>query len=196
RGPDCSSTNRGTLSRARRGGAPIRAMIAASTRRANGLRDVPAHAVAVGPHLPGDLLARSRGGPGRRGAGVPQRLAGRASLLDVRVPVAPRPARDVHRGEDDQAAGGHGRHRRAPPPSPKRHPPIWITAQSPDSLEAAVRRGFNVLTGGFGVSIERLAEFRRLFDKAVAEVTPPHPLQIGVQRAVYVADSVADARAA
>src|SRR5437879_9475331 len=63
RGPDCSSTNRGTLSRARRGGAPIRAMIAASTRRANGLRDVPAHAVAVGPHLPGDLLARSRGGP-------------------------------------------------------------------------------------------------------------------------------------
>ncbi len=83
-----------------------------------------------------------------------------------------------------------------PQPLQKPHPPIWITAQSPDSLEAAVRRGFNVLTGGFGVSIERLAEFRRLFDKAVAEVTPPHPLQIGVQRAVYVADSVADARAA
>src|SRR5262249_56021618 len=75
-------------------------------------------------------------------------------------------------------------------------PPNWITAQSPDSLDAAVRRGFNVLTGGFGVSIDRLAEFRRLFDKVVAEVTPPHPLQIGVQRAVYVADSVADARAA
>src|SRR5438034_11491079 len=66
-----------------------------------------------------------------------------------------------------------------PQPVQKPHPPIWITAQSPDSLEAAVRRGFNVLTGGFGVSIERLAEFRRLFDKAVAEVTPPHPLQIG-----------------
>src|SRR5438128_12060348 len=83
-----------------------------------------------------------------------------------------------------------------PQPVQKPHPPICITAQSPDSLEAAVRRGFNVLTGGFGVSIDRLAEFRRLFDKAVAEVTPPHPLQIGVQRAVYVADSVADARAA
>src|SRR5213083_3818754 len=31
--------------------------------------------------------------------------------------VTPRPARDVHRGEDDPAAGGHGRHRRAAPPS-------------------------------------------------------------------------------
>src|SRR5439155_1162562 len=36
-------------------------------------------------------------------------------------------------------------------------PPIWITAQSPESIEAAVRRGFNVLTGGFGVPIERMA---------------------------------------
>jgi alkanesulfonate monooxygenase SsuD/methylene tetrahydromethanopterin reductase-like flavin-dependent oxidoreductase (luciferase family) len=63
-------------------------------------------------------------------------------------------------------------------------------------VEAAVRRGFNVLTGGFGIPIERTAEFRRLFDRAVAEVKPPHPLSVGVQRAVYVTDSVADARAA
>jgi alkanesulfonate monooxygenase SsuD/methylene tetrahydromethanopterin reductase-like flavin-dependent oxidoreductase (luciferase family) len=76
------------------------------------------------------------------------------------------------------------------------HPPIWITAQSPSSIEAAVRRGFNVLTGGFGVPVERMAEFRRLFDRLVAEVKPPHPLKVGVQRAVYVADSAADARAA
>jgi alkanesulfonate monooxygenase SsuD/methylene tetrahydromethanopterin reductase-like flavin-dependent oxidoreductase (luciferase family) len=59
-----------------------------------------------------------------------------------------------------------------------------------------VRRGFNVLTGGFGIPIERTAEFRRLFDRAVAEVKPPHPLSVGVQRAVYVTDNVADARAA
>ncbi|OLC32415.1 MAG: hypothetical protein AUH81_16375 [Candidatus Rokubacteria bacterium 13_1_40CM_4_69_5] len=83
-----------------------------------------------------------------------------------------------------------------PQPLQKPHPPIWITAQSPDSLEAAVRRGFNVLTGGFGISIERLAEFRQLFDRVVAEVKPPAPLDVGVQRAVYVADSQADARAA
>jgi len=75
-------------------------------------------------------------------------------------------------------------------------PPIWITAQSPDSVEGAVRRGFNVLTGGFGVPVERMAEFRRLFDRVVAEVKPEPPLKVGVQRAVYVTASEADARAA
>jgi luciferase family oxidoreductase group 1 len=83
-----------------------------------------------------------------------------------------------------------------PQPLQQPRPPIWITAQSPDSVEAAVRRGFNVLTGGFGVPIERMAEFRRLFDRLVAEVKPPRPLQVGVQRAVYVTDDDADARAA
>ena len=82
-----------------------------------------------------------------------------------------------------------------PLPYQQPHPPIWVTAQSPDSIDAAVRRGFNVLTGGFGVSIERLAEFRKLFDKVVAETKGKAP-QIGVQRAVYVTDNEADARAA
>jgi luciferase family oxidoreductase group 1 len=83
-----------------------------------------------------------------------------------------------------------------PQPLQKPHPPIWITAQSPESIEAAVRRGFNVLTGGFGVPIERMAEFRRLFDRLVAENKPAQPLKVGVQRAVYVTDTLADARAA
>ncbi len=83
-----------------------------------------------------------------------------------------------------------------PQPVQKPRPPIWITAQSPDSVEAAVRRGFNVLTGGFGVPLERMGEFRRLFDRCVAEVKPAHPLRVGVQRAVYVTDNEADARAA
>ncbi len=83
-----------------------------------------------------------------------------------------------------------------PQPVQKPHPPIWVTAQSPESIEATVRRGFNVLTGGFGVPIERMAEFRRLVDRLVAEVKPPHPLKVGVQRAVYVTDNAADARAA
>jgi alkanesulfonate monooxygenase SsuD/methylene tetrahydromethanopterin reductase-like flavin-dependent oxidoreductase (luciferase family) len=56
-----------------------------------------------------------------------------------------------------------------PQPVQRPHPPIWVTAQSPESVEAAVRRGFHVLTGGFGVPIERMAEFRRLFDRLVAE---------------------------
>ena len=83
-----------------------------------------------------------------------------------------------------------------PQPVQRPRPPIWITAQSPDSVEGAVRRGFNVLTGGFGVPIERMAEFRRLFDRTVAEVKPERPLEVGVQRAVYVTKDRADARAA
>ena len=83
-----------------------------------------------------------------------------------------------------------------PQPLQQPHPPIWITAQSPTSVEAAVRRGFNVLTGGFGVPLERMGEFRRLFDRLVSENKPAQPLRVGVQRAVYVAESEADARAA
>jgi luciferase family oxidoreductase group 1 len=83
-----------------------------------------------------------------------------------------------------------------PQPVQQPRPPIWVTAQSPDSVEGAVRRGFNVLTGGFGVPLERMADFRKLFDRVVAEVKPAQPLQVGVQRAVYVADNDADARAA
>jgi alkanesulfonate monooxygenase SsuD/methylene tetrahydromethanopterin reductase-like flavin-dependent oxidoreductase (luciferase family) len=73
-------------------------------------------------------------------------------------------------------------------------PPIWVTAQSAYALEAAVRRNFNVLTGGFGVPIERLAEFgehlKRLFD----ETKPARKPLVGVQRAVYVTKDAADAR--
>ena len=83
-----------------------------------------------------------------------------------------------------------------PQPLQKPHPPIWVTAQSPESVEATVRRGFNLLTGGFGVPIERMAEFRKQFDCLVAEVKPPCLPEVGVQRAVYVTDNAADARAA
>jgi luciferase family oxidoreductase group 1 len=81
-----------------------------------------------------------------------------------------------------------------PKPLQKPHPPIWITAQSPASVEATVRRGFNLLTGGFGVSVEALAEQRHLFDRLLAEIQPACTPEVGVQRAVYVTDDAADAR--
>jgi luciferase family oxidoreductase group 1 len=83
-----------------------------------------------------------------------------------------------------------------PQPVQRPHPPIWVTAQSPESVEATVRRGFNLLTGGFGVPIERMAEFRTQFDCLIEEIKPPRLPEVGVQRAVYVTDTVADARAA
>ena len=78
----------------------------------------------------------------------------------------------------------------------KPHPPIWVTAQSPYAIEATVKRGFNVLTGGFGVPLERLAEFGKIFDRVVDEVKPPRKPNVGVQRAVYVTKDHADAREA
>jgi luciferase family oxidoreductase group 1 len=83
-----------------------------------------------------------------------------------------------------------------PTPVQQPHPPIWVTAQSPASVAATVRRGFNLLTGGFGVSIDRMAEFRAEFDRLVTEVRPARMPEVGVQRAVYVTDTAADARAA
>jgi len=75
------------------------------------------------------------------------------------------------------------------------HPPIWVTAQSPESIETTVKRGFHLLSGGFGVPIERLREFRKVFDAHVAEYPPKQPIRVGTQRPVYVTDNEADARA-
>ena len=83
-----------------------------------------------------------------------------------------------------------------PQPVQKPHPPIWVTAQSPESVDATVRRGFNLLTGGFGVPLERMGEFRQQFDRATSAADVPERPEVGVQRAVYVTDSQADARAA
>jgi alkanesulfonate monooxygenase SsuD/methylene tetrahydromethanopterin reductase-like flavin-dependent oxidoreductase (luciferase family) len=83
-----------------------------------------------------------------------------------------------------------------PQPLQKPHPPFWVTAQSPESVEATVRRGFNLISGGFGVPIERLREFRKKFETHVAEYKPKHPIRVGTQRPVYVTDNEADARAA
>ncbi len=83
-----------------------------------------------------------------------------------------------------------------PHPVQRPHPPIWVTAQSPESVATTVRRGFNLLSGGYGVSLDRLREFRRTFDALVDEHPPDAPIRVAIQRPVYVAESDADARAA
>lgn len=83
-----------------------------------------------------------------------------------------------------------------PQPIQQPHPPIWVTAQSPESVETTVRRGFHLLSGGFGVSLDRLREFRQSFEALIEEHKPAHPVHVGTQRPVYVTDNEADARAA
>ncbi len=83
-----------------------------------------------------------------------------------------------------------------PQPVQTPHPPIWVVGQSPESVEATVSRGFNLLSGGYGVSIDRLREFRQALDGLLDEYKPAHTIHVGTQRAVYVTDSDADAREA
>src|SRR5689334_2912081 len=65
-----------------------------------------------------------------------------------------------------------------PLPIQQPHPPIWVTAQSLESVEATVRRGFNIITGGSGVPIERLREFRQSLDGHLATYKPKNPIQV------------------
>ena len=81
-----------------------------------------------------------------------------------------------------------------PKPLQKPRPPIWAVGQSPYAIEAAAKRGLNVLTGGFGVSVERLGEFGKIFNKAIADAKPVVKPLVAVQRAVYVTKDAADAR--
>ena len=92
-----------------------------------------------------------------------------------------------------------GAHFQIPPtrivPQPlQRDLPVWIAAQSPESVRDTIRRGLNVLSGGT-VPIDVLARMRADYDELVAEFRPP-AFVVSTQRPVYVADSAADARAA
>jgi len=77
----------------------------------------------------------------------------------------------------------------------KPRPPIFVASQSEASVEAAVQRGFNVLTGGANSSIENLTEVRNVFDAQVKKHQPNGGSRFGISRLMYVADSDEEARA-
>ena len=65
-------------------------------------------------------------------------------------------------------------------------PPFWMVGQSAESIVTTVERGFNLVSGGFGVSIEKLADFRRSFDEMVEKMGTDRVPRISTQRPVYV----------
>lgn len=72
-------------------------------------------------------------------------------------------------------------------PQPLQQPvPFWVVAQSKESIDATVKRGFNLVSGGFGVPIERLREFRKHLDEVVAASSTKHAFRVSTQRPVYV----------
>jgi alkanesulfonate monooxygenase SsuD/methylene tetrahydromethanopterin reductase-like flavin-dependent oxidoreductase (luciferase family) len=81
-----------------------------------------------------------------------------------------------------------------PRPVQKPLPPLFVAGQNPESIVAAVRRGFDVVTGGAGVPFERLVQFGHLFADSVREYRPSRRLFLGINRPVYVTDDPAEAR--
>ena len=73
-----------------------------------------------------------------------------------------------------------------PVPQQQPRPPIWVVGQSAESIEATARRGFNLVSGGFGVPIERLREFREHFDAIVTTSEERARIRVSTQRPVYV----------
>lgn len=88
-----------------------------------------------------------------------------------------------------------------PTPVQKPHPPIWVVGQSQESIVATAKRGFNLVSGGFGVSVDRLREFRQGFDAMDIDPATKAKIRVSTQRPVYVtrdeselADAVEQAR--
>ncbi len=73
-----------------------------------------------------------------------------------------------------------------PMPIQQPHPPIWVVGQSHESIAATAERGFNLISGGFGIPIERLAEFRATFDRAITDPAQRKAVRVSTQRPVYV----------
>jgi len=73
-----------------------------------------------------------------------------------------------------------------PLPVQKPYPPIWVVGQSQESIIATAKRGFNLVSGGFGVPLERLRQFRKAFDDTVTDPKVRAKIRVSTQRPVYV----------
>ena len=65
-------------------------------------------------------------------------------------------------------------------------PPIWVVGQSTDSIAATVKRGFNIVSGGFGIPIDRLRAFRKSYDEMDIPADVKSKIRVSTQRPVYV----------
>lgn len=73
-----------------------------------------------------------------------------------------------------------------PTPVQKPHPPIWVVGQSEESIVATAKRGFNLISGGFGVPVERLRAFRQGLDAMEIDPAVKSRMHVSTQRPVYV----------
>jgi alkanesulfonate monooxygenase SsuD/methylene tetrahydromethanopterin reductase-like flavin-dependent oxidoreductase (luciferase family) len=84
-----------------------------------------------------------------------------------------------------------------PKPLQQPHPPIWIAATSPASLEWTIEQGYHLLLAGTLSSWEDVSAWSKQFSRHRAEAgRTPDEARLGVLRHVYVCDSDEEAREA
>jgi alkanesulfonate monooxygenase SsuD/methylene tetrahydromethanopterin reductase-like flavin-dependent oxidoreductase (luciferase family) len=79
-----------------------------------------------------------------------------------------------------------------PPTAQKPHPPFWMGAGSPQSIEMVAARGYNLLLDQYctiAAATERLALFKNFVE---ARGRAFDPMEVGVARGLYVAKDAAD----
>ena len=83
-----------------------------------------------------------------------------------------------------------------PAPVQKPHPPLWVGAESPQSIRYAAEHGFNLLLGQAG-SPEVVAEGISVYRRAVeAQGRPFDPYTVGLTRALHIARTPSEREAA
>src|SRR5215469_8323372 len=83
-----------------------------------------------------------------------------------------------------------------PPTAQKPHPPFWMGAGSANSVHEVVRRGYNMLLGQHALAEETLAQVAQFRREVETLGQRFDPMQVGVARAVFIADNDADKAAA
>ncbi len=83
-----------------------------------------------------------------------------------------------------------------PRPMQQPHPPIWVAANTPETVQFAVDRGFHVITTAGLLPRTAAAQVSHAVDEALRRAgKPPGSSRFALQRAVFVADSSSEARA-
>lgn len=73
-----------------------------------------------------------------------------------------------------------------PAPTQKPHPPLWVGAGSPQSIEGAAKQGFNILLSQHGTP-EEMGKKVAIYRKAVEAAGRPYrPYTVGICRALHV----------
>ena len=83
-----------------------------------------------------------------------------------------------------------------PPTAQRPHPPFWMGAGSERSVRQVAERGYNMLLGQYDLAEDVIRHVGQFKSDGEARGRPFDPMQVGVARAVYFADTAEELEAA